>query len=55
MFNAIEAVSNLDIDFVRSVFDTINMMTTSALSGFGNLMNPNTFSPISNNDSHNIE
>ena len=55
MFDAIEAVSNLDINFVRDVFDTINMMTASTMSGLRSFMSPSIFNPIENNDSHNIE
>ena len=55
MFDAIKAVSNLDIDFVRDVFDTINMMTASTMSGLGRYISPSAFNSVAANDSHNIE
>ena len=55
MFDAIEAVSNLDIDFVRDVFDTINMMTASTMSGLSGYISPSAFNSVATNDSHNIE
>ena len=55
MFNAIDAVSNLDVELIKDIFGTIGMMATTVFTNLNGML-PSDFNTQSSTDnSKNIE